>query len=95
MNQYTPSDEFQLPAVVPATWISKSEAKQLSAAETAALKSLADGLTMKEIAYLHDVSESAIKQRISRAKRKLSARTTTQCVAIAVGLGLFLFKPAP
>jgi len=94
MNQYTSPDEFQPPAVVPAPYLPKSETKQLSAAEADTLKSLAEGLTMKEIAYLHDVSESAIKQRIFRAKKKLSARTTMQCVAIAVGLGLFLFKPA-
>ncbi len=55
----------------------------LTEAECEALGMVRDGLRLKEIAYRLGVSEGAIKQRLSGAKRKLSARTNTQAVNLA------------
>ncbi len=60
---------------------------QLTDAELETLQHLAAGLIMKEIAYRLGISESAVKQRLSSAKSKLSARTTTQAVMQATQLG--------
>lgn len=56
----------------------------LTAAELEALSLVKDGLRLKEIAFRLGVSEGAIKQRLSGAKRKLGARTNTQAASKAV-----------
>jgi LuxR family transcriptional regulator len=53
-------------------------------AELEALRLVKDGMRLKEIAYQLGVSEGAIKQRLSGAKKKLGARTNTQAASRAV-----------
>ena len=57
-------------------------------AEREALRMVKEGLRVKEIAHLIGVSEGAIKQRLSNAKRKLDAKTGAQAAALASDLGL-------
>lgn len=56
----------------------------LTLAELEALKLVKEGLRLKEIAYQLGVSEGAIKQRLSGAKRKLGAKTNTHAASLAV-----------
>ena len=56
----------------------------ITKAELEALQLVKDGLRLKEIAFQLGVSEGAIKQRLSGAKRKLGARTNTQAASRAV-----------
>ncbi|MFV2002972.1 MAG: autoinducer binding domain-containing protein [Paracoccaceae bacterium] len=58
--------------------------ENITNAELEALQLVKDGLRLKEIAYQLGVSEGAIKQRLSGAKRKLGARTNTQAASRAV-----------
>lgn len=60
----------------------------LTAAEIETLGLVKNGLLMKEIACLLDVSESAIKQRLKNARLKLSAKTGPQAAAKATMLGM-------
>lgn len=57
--------------------------KNLTKAELEALRFLHDGLRQKDIALRLGVTEGAIKQRLSNAKRKLSAQTATQAASLA------------
>lgn len=93
MNQYTRSGEFQLPAVMTIPAPPEPIGTTLTEAEIAALQFLAEGLTIKQMSYDMGISESAVKARIQRAKKRLSARTSTQCVAIASVLGFIIPKP--
>ena len=56
----------------------------ITRAELEALRLVKDGMRLKEIAYQLGVSEGAIKQRLSGAKKKLGARTNTQAASKAV-----------
>lgn len=55
----------------------------LTSAESEALRYVRDGLRFKEIAYQLGISESAVKARLTNAKRKLNAKTSVQAVSIA------------
>lgn len=88
MNQHATSDEFTLPVLVPVQSPSERAKALLTPAETAALQSLAEGHRIKEMAFAFGVSESAIKGRLRSAKKRLGARTMSQCVAIASALRL-------
>ncbi|PIB26625.1 hypothetical protein BFP76_12090 [Amylibacter kogurei] len=57
----------------------------LSAGEIQVLRCLRDGMGQREIAETIGISESAVKQRCSKALHKLGAKTRTQAVAISVG----------
>lgn len=57
---------------------------QLTEGEIDVLRGLRDGLERRDIADQLGISESGVKQRISKACTKLRARTPTQAVAIAV-----------
>lgn len=59
----------------------------LTKAETDALEMLASGLMLKQIAYQLDISQSAVKLRLTNARSKLGARTNTQAVGQAKEYG--------
>ncbi len=61
----------------------------ITKAELEALQLVKDGMRLKEIAYQLGVSEGAIKQRLSGAKKKLGARTNTQAASRAVAYRMF------
>lgn len=60
----------------------------LTQAELEALRMVKDGLLMKEIADLLQVSEGAVKQRLKNAKLKLKAKTGTHAATMATTYGL-------
>lgn len=62
--------------------------KNLTNAELEALGLVKNGLLMKEIAGLLGVTESAIKQRLKKARLKLNAKTGPQAAAKATMLGM-------
>ena len=59
----------------------------LTQAEQEAFRLLSEGRKLKEIAYELGISESAVKQRLSNGRGKLSARTNMQTVTEATRLG--------
>jgi LuxR family transcriptional regulator, quorum-sensing system regulator SdiA len=62
--------------------------KNLTAAELETLSLVKNGLMMKEMASLLEISESAIKQRLKSARTKLNAKTGSQAAAMATMLGI-------
>lgn len=60
----------------------------LTAAELETLELVKNGMLMKEMANVLGISESAIKQRLQSARRKLKARTGSQAAARATMLGM-------
>lgn len=60
----------------------------LTTAERETLGLVKNGLLMKEIACILNVSESAIKQRLKSARLKLNAKTGSQAAATATMLGV-------
>lgn len=60
----------------------------LTKAELEALGMVKNGLLMKEIADLLNVSEGAVKQRLKNAKFKLNAKTSTHAATMATSYGL-------
>lgn len=57
---------------------------QLTKAELEALNLIKEGFRIKEISHQLGVSDSAIKVRLSSAKRKMGARTVTHAAGLAV-----------
>ncbi len=60
----------------------------LTSAELETLGLVKNGLLMKEIACILNVSESAIKQRLKNARLKLNAKTGPQAAAMATMFGM-------
>ena len=60
----------------------------LTEIEIEALQLIRDGHLTKQIAYDLGISESAVKQRIRNAKKKLRAKTSTHAVTLAERKGL-------
>lgn len=60
----------------------------LTGAELETLGLVKNGLLMKEIACILNVSESAIKQRLKNARLKLNAKTGSQAAAMATMFGM-------
>jgi LuxR family transcriptional regulator len=60
----------------------------LTSAELETLGLVKNGLLMKEIACILNVSESAIKQRLKNARIKLNAKTGPQAAAMATMFGM-------
>jgi len=65
-----------------------SEMPRLTAAEIEALRLQLQGLRLKQIAAELNISISAVKARLSNAKRKLGAQTSAQAASIALTRGL-------
>jgi LuxR family transcriptional regulator, quorum-sensing system regulator SdiA len=59
--------------------------RALTANEVEALKLLASGLRLQQIADRLGISESAVKARLNNAKAKLGARTASQAASLAAG----------
>ncbi|QFU10052.1 Transcriptional activator protein LuxR [Rhodobacteraceae bacterium THAF1] len=59
----------------------------LTRAEQEAFRLLGEGRMLKEIAFELGISESAVKQRLTNGRGKLSARTNMQAVMDATRLG--------
>jgi LuxR family transcriptional regulator, quorum-sensing system regulator SdiA len=59
--------------------------RALTANEVEALKMLASGLRLQQIADRLGISESAVKARLNNAKSKLGARTASQAASLAAG----------
>jgi LuxR family transcriptional regulator, quorum-sensing system regulator SdiA len=57
--------------------------RKLTANEIEALKLLASGLRLQQIADRLEISESAVKARLNNAKVKLGARTASQAASVA------------
>jgi LuxR family transcriptional regulator len=57
--------------------------RNLTANEVEALKMLASGLRLQQIAFNLGISESAVKARLNNAKAKLGARTASQAASLA------------
>lgn len=62
--------------------------ENLTSAELETLSLVKNGLLMKEIACLLGITESAIKQRLKKARLKLNAKTGSQAAAKATMLGM-------
>ena len=60
------------------------EEPNLTAAEIEALRLQSQGLRLKQIAAMLNISESAVKARLNNVKRKLGAKTQSQAASIAV-----------
>ena len=60
----------------------------LSSNEVITLRLLMAGHRVSRIAGFLGISDGAVKQRVCSARRKLGAKTTVQCVAKAIQLGL-------
>jgi len=60
----------------------------LTRAQTEALRLLARGMRLKEIAHALDISESAVKLRLKGAMARMDARTPVQAASIAAARGL-------
>lgn len=61
----------------------RDEGKSLTAAEVQALQMQASGMRLKQVAAALGISESAVKARLTNAKRKLAAKTLSQALSIA------------
>jgi LuxR family transcriptional regulator len=87
-RDYTSSELDELNGLVVATHKAHVRPRNLTPAELETLGLVKNGLLMKEIACLLEVSESAIKQRLKSARVKLDAKTGTQAAARATMLGM-------
>jgi LuxR family transcriptional regulator, quorum-sensing system regulator SdiA len=63
--------------------------RKLTANEVEALKMIASGLRLQQIATELGISESAVKARLNNAKVKLGARTASQAASLAASKRLF------
>lgn len=61
----------------------------LTPAEVEALRLQSEGMRLKQIAWELGISVSAVKARLSNAKRKLGAQTSSQAAIMASAKGIF------
>ena len=87
-REHTPDECARLRSYIEELHTAKTRPSALTDAETEALRFVRDGMRFKQIAYILGISESAVKARLTNAKRKLKARTSVQAVAIASEHGL-------
>ncbi|QQA44922.1 LuxR family transcriptional regulator [Pelagovum pacificum] len=66
----------------------KAPPTNLTAAELEALRMVKEGMRAKQIAFRLGVTEGAVKQRLTNAKKKLGASTGTQAATMATEFGL-------
>lgn len=57
-----------------------------SRSDTRMLYALAAGLTVKEVAILEGVTRYRVENRLRKLRARYEARTTTELVAMAIGL---------
>lgn len=80
-REFSDNELTRLQALLAA--LHQGEDSTLSRAEIEALKLQAEGLRHQQIADQLGISQSAVKARLSKAKRKLGARTLSQAASIA------------
>lgn len=87
-REFTDQELRRLEAIVKSQHTARRRPASLTQAESEALRHVRDGLRFKEIAFLLGISESAVKARLTNAKRKLNAKTSVQAVSIATTFSL-------
>lgn len=87
-RDFTGEELDALLAALRAEHLEHAPPSNLTAAELETLELVKNGMLMKEIANVLGISESAIKQRLQSARRKLKARTGSQAAARATMLGM-------
>jgi two-component system invasion response regulator UvrY len=60
---------------------------KLSPRQTAIIQLLVDGLTVKEIAILMELSSVTVRKHINKVKKKLGAKTHDHAIALVVARG--------
>lgn len=87
-REYAPRELLRLTDRVTEYHRLHSRPSNLTSAELETLGLVKNGLLMKEIACILNVSESAIKQRLKNARLKLNAKTGPQAAALATMFGM-------
>ncbi|MGR3435077.1 MAG: autoinducer binding domain-containing protein [Shimia sp.] len=82
-REFTDHELARLYNLVEDLHVARKRPDPLTPAETEALRLVRDGMRFKEIAHLLGISESAVKARLTNAKKKLGAKTSVQAVSIA------------
>lgn len=87
-REFLPAETKELQRRLELLFADLEAPKDITEAETEALRLLKNGMLIKEVAYDLGISEGAVKQRLKSAKNKLDARTTAHAVSIASNFGL-------
>lgn len=87
-REYDSSELSRLTDRIGACHRQHARPSNLTTAELETLGLVKNGLLMKEIACILNVSESAIKQRLKNARLKLNAKTGPQAAAMATQFGM-------
>jgi len=87
-REYSAAELEEIEVLLIQSHLAHAPPKTLTEAELKTLRLVKNGLLMKEIACVLDVSESAIKQRLKNARLKLNAKTGPQAAAKATMLGM-------
>lgn len=85
---FTPLEMKELLSILTHLHKNASPPPKLTQAETEALRLQASGMRLKQISAELDISMSAVKARLSNAKRKLGAQTPSQAASIARSRGV-------
>ena len=83
-----PYSDDELSKIQSSLAIMHKQGDELTPNEVAALRLMRRGVKVKMISYELGISESAVKQRLANARRKVGAATTLQAIGIASGYGL-------
>jgi len=87
-RQFTDEEVQSLHDLVRQMHVASGQQLALTAAEIQALSLQSQGLRLKQIAAELDISISAVKARLTNAKRKLGAQTPSQAASIAKSRGI-------
>ncbi len=87
-REYTDDELSELMSMVQRLHADRTPPSNLTDAELQALGMVKNGLLLKEIAGLLEVSEGAVKQRLKNARCKLKAKTGTHAATLAAAYGL-------
>ena len=83
-RDFEPTDLAELQRIIARLHEGDDDEPSLTAAEVEVLRMQSEGLRLKQIAALLNISESAVKARLNNVKRKLGAKTQSQAASIAV-----------
>ncbi len=87
-REYTDAELAELMSTIQRLHVDRTPPTNLTEAELQALGMVKNGLLLKEIAALLEVSEGAVKQRLKNARCKLKAKTGTHAATLAAAYGL-------
>ena len=85
-RDFEATDLIELQRIIARLHEGDDEEPVLTAAEVEVLRLQSEGLRLKQIAALLNISESAVKARLNNVKRKLGAKTQSQAASIAASL---------